>query len=501
MPQYGSTFCRVIDNKEKHAEDLIDAFKSTDPAQKLPIFVAISVDMLDTGIDVPELVNLVFVRPVKSYVKFWQMIGRGTRLRRDLFGPGQHKTEFLIFDHCANFWYFDEQYKETEPSVQKSLLQHLFEARLEVAEAALKQMEESVFQHAVDVIVSDVRALKDVGSIDVRDRFVALERLSERDRVADFAAVTKADLLSIAAPLMHWRVIRGDEDAYRFDLLVTRAEAELLRSGVTGGRFPDYRARIEEQVELLMKNQNPVKAKAATIQLVRSKEFWATVTVPMLENVRLELRGVMKYQQQVATTRVVPQELDVDDAAFWSKDYAPKLEGLELVEYKARVNRVINEHFGAHPTLQRIRNGKLVRDEELEELALLVLQVDDKANVKHLLGYQPDTRRSLLAVFRGLVGLDPAAVDAAFVAFVHKHPALSSQQLRFLQMLKNAIADQGGIEIERLYEPPFTNLHSDGLDGIFSRDEEVTDLLHILATFEPKVAPPSHPPPASERAS
>src|SRR5688572_16404612 len=100
-PNLGSTFCRVIDNQEPKAEQLIDDFKNPDDE----LTIAISIDMLDTGIDVPEVVNLVFAKPIKSYVKFWQMIGRGTRLRRDLYGPGRHKTEFLIFDFWKNFWF------------------------------------------------------------------------------------------------------------------------------------------------------------------------------------------------------------------------------------------------------------------------------------------------------------------------------------------------------------------------------------------------------------
>src|SRR5262249_49812245 len=143
-PQYGSTFCRVIDNWEPRAEQLIDDFKA--PANELTL--AISVDMLDTGIDVPEVVNLVFAKPVKSYVKFWQMIGRGTRLCHGLFGPGRHKTEFLIFDHWSNFWFFDEKYVEKQPSRQKSLLQHLFEARVELAQTALDRMDELAFRTA-----------------------------------------------------------------------------------------------------------------------------------------------------------------------------------------------------------------------------------------------------------------------------------------------------------------------------------------------------------------
>ena len=493
-PQYGSTFCRVIDNQEARAEQLIADFKV--PENELTI--AISVDMLDTGIDVPEVVNLVFAKPVKSYVKFWQMIGRGTRLRKDLFGPGRHKTEFLIFDHWSNFWFFDEQYKEKQPAPQKSLLQHLFEARVELAQAALDKMDQATFDAAAALLLGDVRAVRDTNAMDVRDRWRELEMLADGDRLQHFAAVTKADLLSIAAPLQHLRSIRGDEEAYRFDLLMTRLQLELVKGGPNAPKVQDLRARVEEAVELLGKNQNPVKAKADAIKQVRSKEFWATAEVHALEGLRRELRGIMKYQQLPPSVRVAPQVFDVTDADFSAETYIPRLEGLELVEYKRRVESVLRDHFADNPVLQRIRAGKTVQEEELEELAKLVLQVDDKANVKHLAGHDRETRRSLLTVFRGLVGLDAAAVEQAFTDFVHKHPRLSSQQLRFLQVLQNHIAQNGGIEIERLYEPPFTTIHAESVDGVFPAPGDVDELLVILSVFEPKRAAPSDRPPASK---
>src|SRR5436305_12813350 len=142
-PQYGGKFCRVIDNYDPRAEELIDDFKGEGNNPDLTI--AISVDMLDTGIDVPEIVNLVFAKPVYSYVKFWQMIGRGTRLRENLFGPGQHKTHFLIFDHWKNFEYFDQKYQPTEPKQTKSLPQRVFEARVVLAEPALQRGDAPAF--------------------------------------------------------------------------------------------------------------------------------------------------------------------------------------------------------------------------------------------------------------------------------------------------------------------------------------------------------------------
>lgn len=479
-PQYGSAFCRVIDNQEPKAEQLIDDFKN--PRNELTI--AISVDMLDTGIDVPEVVNLVFAKPVKSYVKFWQMIGRGTRLRKDLFGPGRDKKEFLIFDFWSNFWFFDEKYKEKQPSVQKSLLQYLFEARIELAQGALDKMNQPAFESAAALIIGDVRAVRDTNAIDSRDRWRELEMLADGDRVHHFAAATKADLLSIAAPLQHLRSIRGDEDAYRFDLLVTRLQVELVKGGPDAPRVQDLRARVEEAVELLSKNQNPVKAHADVIKQVRSNDFWRAVQVHNLEGIRRELRGIMKYQQEAPRTRVAPQVFDIDDAEFSAETYIPRLEGLDLVEYKRRVESVLREHFAENDTLQRIRAGKAVGDQELEELARLVLQIDDKANVRHLAGHNPETRRSLLTVFRGLVGLDAVAVEQAFTAFVHKHPRLSVQQLRFLQVLQNYIAQNGGIEIERLYEPPFTTIHAESVDGVFTNPTDVDELLAVVSAFD-----------------
>lgn len=493
-PQYGSTFCRVIDNQEPKADQLIDDFKNTTNE----LTIAISVDMLDTGIDVPDVVNLVFAKPVKSYVKFWQMIGRGTRLRKDLFGIGRDKTEFLIFDHWQNFWFFDEKYKETQPALQKSLLQYLFEARVELAQVALDKMEQDTFEAAAALILGDIRAVRDTNAIEARDKWKELEMLADGDRVHHFAAATKADLLSIVAPLQHLRNIRGDEDAYRFDLLITRLEIELVRGGPSAPKVQDLRSRVEEAVELLAKNQNPVKAKADAIKQVRSKDFWTSVEAHHLEGLRRALRGIMKYQQLPPTTRVAPQVFDITDDGFASEVYIPKLEGLDLVEYKRRVESVLREHFAQNPTLQNIRAGKSVQNEDLEVLAHLVLQVDDKANVKHLAGHDPETRRSLLTVFRGLVGLDAEAVEQAFSTFVHKHPRLSSQQLRFLQMLQNYIAQNGGIEIERLYEPPFTNLHAESMDGLFANLEDVDELLTILSAFEPKQATPSEQQPSSK---
>ena len=183
-PSLSNGFCEVIHSDEPRAEALIDQFKITeeekaeDPSLPDPITLAISVDMLDTGIDVPSVVNLVFAKPVKSKVKFWQMIGRGTRLCKDLFGKGKDKTRFQIFDHWNNFDYFEFNYKEVEPSNGKSLAQKRFELRLQLASAALKKLELNAFEETIKLLLQDIKAL-DTRNINVRDHWAKVEQLSD----------------------------------------------------------------------------------------------------------------------------------------------------------------------------------------------------------------------------------------------------------------------------------------------------------------------------------
>lgn len=472
--QYGGSFCRVIDNEEPKADQLIDDLKDA----KNDLTVAISVDMLDTGIDIPEIVNLVFAKPVRSKVKFWQMIGRGTRLCEDLFGPGRHKTEFLINDHWGNFEFFSERYKDKDPAPARSLLQNLFEARIGLAEAALEAMDESTFQATVDLLHADLKALDHTQSFAVKQHWQAIERLKSRERLAGFSAAVKADLRILCAPLMKERNIRGDEEAYRFDLVMTLLQTELLRRSP---RSADLRARVVEAVELLPKNSTPVKAVKDAIQKVRDKKFWKAATHADTESLRTELRGVMKHQVAVQDRSREPLYLDVADSGVKRDSYIPTFDHLELVAYRRRVEEVIATHLADHPVLQKVKQKRKVTEAELETVTRLILEVDDRANLKHLAANSPDTRNSLLHTLRGIVGLDGEAVDRAFTSFSQAH-SLSSHQLRFLTILKNLIAKNGGMEIDRLYEEPFTGLHPDGVTGIFD-DKQLDELATILTQF------------------
>ncbi len=474
-PKYGGNFCRVIDTYDPRAEQLIDDFKEPSSALR----IAISVDMLDTGIDVPEIVNLVFAKPVKSYVKFWQMIGRGTRLRPDLFGLGEDKSEFLIFDHWGNFDYFDEHPEEVTPALTQSLMQRLFVARVELARESLKAMEEESFQLAVGLIEADIQALKATQAIEVRDHWRDLQVLGDAETLARFDAATHGRLMEVAAPLMRWVDIRGHEEARRFDLLI--AEMQIAKLGGSS-TFDDLRGRLEGAVDALRKNLNQVKARAATIQRVHASEFWEGVNVAALELVRTELRAIMKHKDRARTLAYQPTFLDVRDGSEIRERHIPTLEGHELIAYRQRVQGLLDQHFASDPVLARIRAGHAVTEEELERLAKAVLRVDPQINLKHL-PVHIDVAGDLHRALRGIVGLDAEAVDAAFTSFSHKHLELSAQQLRFLAMLKTHICNNGGLEIDRLYEAPFTDLAADGIDGLFG-EPLIDELLELIARFD-----------------
>jgi type I restriction enzyme R subunit len=480
-PQYGGNFCRVIDTHDPRAEQLIDDFKGTGTNPSLTI--AISVDMLDTGIDIPEVVNLVFAKPVKSYVKFWQMIGRGTRLSPNLFGPGKDKEFFRIFDHWGNFEFFEEHYREAEPSQQKSLLQRLFEARIQLADAAIKAGYAETFDATIDLIGKDIADLPE-GTISVKEKWRELQAVRRGDALQSYSAATRATLLGDIAPLMQWRNVESYEAAFEFDLLMTRLQTERLKRSAT---FDTLKQELLDEVSKLPLNLNAVRRQWDLITEVRGGAFWERVSPPALENVRQSLRGLMGLIDRGGGGAARPKVIDVaeDRSKIETERHIPKLEGLQLAAYRHRVEQVLLDLMDESIALQKIKRGQPVSERDLEELCALVLAQDPSLNLRDLEVHFPELADHLDLAIRGIIGLQPEAVDVRFHDFVHRHPELNSKQIRFLSLLKNHLTKFGSIEVERLYEPPFTAIDGGGLDGVFTNEEQINELLTIIASFNP----------------
>lgn len=479
--QYGGKFCQVIVSEDSRAESLIDDFKGIGTNPDLRI--AISVDMLDTGVDVPECVNLVFAKPVYSFVKFWQMIGRGTRLCLDLFGPREDKTHFQIFDHWGNFEYFETDYQQAEPKRGKSLGESVFEARMKLAEVAIAKQDGVSLDIATGLLSAQIVDLPR-NSIPVKEKLNLVLAVSKPQVVHDFDAATRATLQQEIAPLMQWIDIAKHEEAYKFDRLIAQTQTELIQGGA---KFDDLKDAVVNLVSTLQINLSQVKVKLSVIERVKSSEFWDEVTVKDLEEIRRELRGIMQFRRKDVVIPFEPKIIDVaeDESQIERKRHKirlDKLDHLDMVAYRNRVNNVLQKIIDQNETLSKIRLGQAVSMKDLEDLCSLVLTQEPGLDLHDLMEYF-EQAKSLDQAIREIIGMDGEQVRQRFTQFVQTHPNLASHQIRFLDLLQNHIAKYGSIKTDDLYGPPFTTFHSDSLDGLFEQTL-ADELFKIIDSFQ-----------------
>lgn len=481
-PQYGVKVCKVIHNDIPHVDTLIKEFKKPDNHFR----IAISVDMLDTGIDVPEVVNLVFAKPVKSWVKFWQMIGRGTRLRPNLFGTGKHKSEFLIFDHYGNFDFFEQDYQEPDDTGGKSLLQTTFEARLELAQAALRQNHAAAFDAAIELLRADISDLPE-NSVAVKRELRVVHQLQQTNLLQQFGAKTQHLLSNTIAPLMSARVLR-DKHATALDKLIAGIQRCLVEKASC---FDDGKIILLAELDKLAVNIQAVRQKDVLIAEVRSAGFWQEPSIDKLENARKELRGIMKYRQTGTSTGYGIDTTKTRDDNVQGGERAVYIVGAsEAMIYRRRLKDILDGMLAANPTLQKIHKGEPIAETELKTLTSTILTSHPGVSLEVLNEFYGRTADQLHLTVREIIGLDAQAIEEHFKSFLHAHPSLTAQQVRFMNLLKNYIAQHGSIVVEKLYEPPFDSVSHEGVDGVFT-PTDITELVAVLKPFLRGTTPPS----------
>jgi type I restriction enzyme, R subunit len=476
-PQYGGRFCQVIDNYDPRAEQLIDDFKD---AQN-PLTIAISVDMLDTGVDIPEVVNLVFAKPIGSPVKFMQMIGRGTRLCENLLGDGEDKKAFRIFDHWANFEAFEFGAIPVEPKINKSLMQQLFEVRVDLAANALTSVDRECFDKAIKLIEGDIRLLPE-DSIAVREKWRVHRALMRHEVLDQFSPATHQALLDEIAPLMQWVALPKESvQARAFDLLMTRLQKELM---LETSAVDDLRVSVMDKVNGLLMNLNPVKEKFETIKRVRSSDFWTNLTQTTLETTRIELREIIHHQQSSTPPSPIDRVVDIpeDETLIQSERRATNMPQMDMKVYKQQIEQSITDIKNSDPVLQKIRDLKPITEADVEHLVSLVHTRNGDVPIEVLRGFF-STTDALSRFFRGITGLNAEAVAERFDGFI-KSSSLNADQTRFLTMVKAHLVEHGTITIDRLYEAPFTRVSSDGVVGVFPDDGQFDQLVKIVESFE-----------------
>ena len=472
-PQYGTKVCKVIHNAIPKVESLIKEFKKPNNEFR----IAISVDMLDTGIDVPEVVNLVFAKPVMSWVKFWQMIGRGTRLRKNLFGPGKNKSEFLIFDHYSNFKFFEEEYEEPEDTGGKSLLQTTFETRLMLAQAALKANHAPAFDAAIALLRADINDLPDA-SIAVKRELRLVHELQQTGILQQLDAKTQHLLATKVAPLMSARVLK-DKHATQLDKLIASIQTCFVEKASC---FTEGRDELLRELDKLAVNIQAVRQKDDVIQEVRSADFWQNASIARLEMARLELRGIMQYRQKSTLPGWQTPATSTADGGVIVAERKVVIAGAdEAMLYRRRLKSILDEMLNANPILQKIYQGLPIATVELDSLTSTILTAHPGVSIQVLNEFYGRTADQLHITIRELIGLNPQAVEAHFTDFLHQHPTLTAKQVQFMNLLKNFIAQHGTITANTLYEAPFTHLSHEGIDGVFG----TADIDTLFAVLEP----------------
>lgn len=493
-PKWKGHLARVITYKQDYAETLIDQFKLSEPSHNPATphcRIAISVDMLDTGIDVPEVANLVFFKVVRSKVKFLQMLGRGTRLCADLFGPGQDKEYFKVFDYCENFEYFNNRPKGVADSQQRSLAQAIFSRRLEIA-TALKNNDESelsdlsIYIH--DLLHNDVAGMNFDNFI-VRPKRKVVEKYLKRenwnsltDENVDALISLVADLPTESDPINEYEV--NDEFAKRFDILLLRLQLDILNNKPQSASLVFKVKSIAEQLE--QKSSIPaVSAHLELIQEIQTNEFWNHVTLFMLENVRRYLRCLTRFIDKDEKSIVFTNF--EDDIGVGIEVSLPSTGG-SLAQYRKKVEYFIKGHERL-PTIQKLKYNKPISENDLKVLENLLYEasgLESKSEYNKLFA----SGKSLGQFVRELVGLDRVAAKEAFADFLDE-AKYNSQQIEFINKIIEFLTVNGVMEAEMLFQRPFTDIHEESVYGYFD-DQEVKSLIKQISFINSNMFPQQH---------
>lgn len=490
-PHYKGEFARVIDFETEYVQNLIDNFSilTKDP------HIAISVDMLDTGIDIPEVVNLVFFKLVRSKTKFWQMLGRGTRLCPDLFGPGKDKEFFYVFDYCQNLEFFSQQLPPTEGNTSESLAKRLFNARLELigeldkkvsiaqgqdgggigGEAAAAfgsgSSDDEVRRATAELLRTEVAAMN-VNNFVVRPKRRFVEKYASTTAWSQLDGVAYTELAHEVAGLPT-ELDPEDEEAKRFDLLILNLQLAVLR------QEPSF-ARLRDQVKgiaglLQDKASIPmIQAELTLILDLQTDDWWQDVTVPILENARRRLRSLVKL---IEKKQRQPIYTDFEDLMGNEREFA--LPGFsapsdfERFRAKARQFLKANEN---HITVYKLRMNEPLTPTDLAELERMLSEsgVGNAEDVQKA----KETNDGLGLFVRSLIGLDRETAKKALGGFLNGK-TLRANQIEFLNLIVDHLTEHGSMDARLLYDSPYTDFSPRGVDGVFE-SKEVDELVSIL---------------------
>lgn len=469
-PEYKGNIAKVIvsdDARVYGKGGLLDQFINQDFPR-----IAISVDMLDTGIDCRELVNLVFAKPVFSYTKFWQMIGRGTRLLepKKMKSWCLEKDKFLIMDCWENFEYFQMNPQGKTERDSKPIPVRLFQAKLQKLNAVDSAENQDLRNKVIESLKQDIAKLPE-------NNVVILDSRSKLDKVDDtfWQKLTddkKLFLEKEVAPLMRTRT-GEDYKAMSFELKVLNYSIEKLNPAADSKKLETMSDAIVEMVSDLPLTVNVVAREEQLINEIVSNNYISRADENGLDLVIEKIAPLMKYREEgIKPDQTILDLRDITAEKEYIK-FGPENERITIQKYREKVEALITELEEKNEILKKIKSGEPVTQEEVEELADVLDDYDPYPTEENLQKAYDARQVKFLDLIKYIMGIGDLftfseKVTEAFSEFIAEHNTMSAKQIQFLQTLQLFIIENGKLEKKDLVNEPFTKIHANGFLGLFT---------------------------------
>ena len=476
-PEYKGELAKVIVSEDPRVYGkggLLDQFTHNDMPR-----VALSVDMLDTGIDIREVTNLVFAKPVYSYTKFWQMVGRGTRLLEPekIKSWCTKKDEFLILDCWDNFEYFKLNPRGKELKPQIPLPVRLFGVRLEKIEKAIELNCTEIAEKEIQKLKIQIAGLPQ-NSVVIMEARHEMQRLEDENFWHHLSGDKIEFLKTVIKPLFR-TISDADYKAMRFEKDIV--EVSLAHLSLEKEKFETLKVSIIEEIGELPLSINVVAKEEQLIKTAQTNHFWATITEEKFDELIQKIATLMKYRESVIP--LGPAKFNFKDIVSEKEfvEFGPQHEALSIAKYRELVEQKVNEMVLENPILQKIKEGKEITKLEAEQLSEELHNEHPHLTVDLLRRVYDNRKAQLIQFIKHILGIEilesfPETVSKAFDDFIAVHSYLTSRQLQFLDLLRKYIVENEKLTKRNLIESPFTLLHPEGIRGIFN-PKEINEIL------------------------
>ena len=472
-PEYRGKFAQAIYHNIKFVDDVIDNFKDKISYPQ----IAVSVDMLDTGIDVPEILNLVFFKKIKSKAKFWQMIGRGTRLCKDLFGPGIDKERFMIFDCYKNFEFFEVNVDGKEIKITKSISESIFGAKVDIIKSLqhLNYQEKSLIEYRNNLISDIISSILDINDnrFDVRMKGAIIDKYKKIDSYKALNEKDVQELKNVIAPLVTYR--EEEELPKRFDYQMYVIENAYLEKK----SFLRAKNRVIETAEKLSEKGTieKISKKKETITKIQKEEFWENADLFQFEEVRKELRDLVTLLDGI-TTKIYYTDFKDEIVDYGERETG---ENFKIVNKFEKYNKRVEEYLEKYKNddvIQKLKNNIPLTMYDIKYLEKILWEdLGTKEEYEKTYGKIP-----LLKMVSKIIGMDRKAVEKEFSLFL-SNENLNSDQINFVKHIVDYIVKNGSIDKKELKDFP----EADKFGGLFQLFNNKRDVLTNIVKIIDKV--------------